>query len=345
MARRRRTREESSGDRWVVSYADFITLLLAFFVVMYSISSINEGKYRVLSETLHGVFKGQDRTFDPIAVGDIPERLDRRDIGLLGQQPALEASRNQVLPNRRGDISENLARIEDDARLRYQELIDEGALSISSNELWLEIEIGSNLLFTSGKAEPGIEADALLEALAEILRPYENPVHVEGFTDNQPVQGGEFASNWELSAARSAAVVRALAHYGVDPVRMAAVGYGEYKPVVSNLTARGRAKNRRVVIIVSRDEQVRRSVMGYGSAEISDSTVDRILQQKLETPVQGRVVSQETPAGGVLFTREVAPDSGGEVVAPEGGQTIGIPLDTVPEDVIPTSAPPADEQQ
>ena len=305
MARRQRQIETAGGtDRWVVSYADFITLLLAFFVVMYSISSVNEGKYRVLSESLSGIFKGADLTFNPVPVGDIELRERSRDIGLLDESAAQNPG--QVDGGMEPD-TEELRQIQTDAKARFQELIADGEVSISANKLWVEIEIGSGVLFASGSAKPALSADPILEALATMLAPYDNPLHVEGYTDDQPINSDQFPSNWELSAARAAGVVRMLAHFGIDPQRMAAVGYAQYQPKVSNLTVNGRRKNRRVVIIVSRDERVQRALAGYGSGYVSDETVDRLLQQprpEVESAeVEGVVQRVETEAGEVIFTR------------------------------------------
>lgn len=277
MTRRYRERApETSADRWVVSYADFITLLLAFFVVMYSISSVNEGKYQVLSESLSGIFLGVDQSFEQIAVGDLSLRNPNRDIGLLEQQPRQEPGRIEG-GEQQGEV---LLQIQSDAKARFQELIADGEISISANKLWLEIEIGSGVLFQSGRAVPNQSADALLEGLAAILKPYNNPLQVEGFTDNQPIESDQYPSNWELSAARAAGVVRMLAYYGVDSKRMAATGYGENRPKVSNRSARGRSKNRRVVIIVARDETVQRALANDESHYFSDDAAQKTLQQQ-----------------------------------------------------------------
>ncbi len=304
MARRFQGREPQVGsDRWIVSYADFITLLLAFFVVMYSISSVNEGKYRVLSDALSGIFLGPERSFDPVPVGDLSLRQPNRDIGLLDQSPELQPGRIEPV----ADDAQALVQIQSDAKARFQELIADGELSISANKLWIEIEIGSGVLFASGSATPSLRADPLLEALATLLKPYPNPLHVEGYTDNQPIQSKLYPSNWELSAARAAGVVRMLAHFGVEPERMAAVGYAQYQPTVSNLSARGRSKNRRVVIIVSRDAGVQRALSGHGSGFISEDAVETILQQRREISeaavAKPEVQRIETESGGLLFTR------------------------------------------
>ncbi len=286
-----------SPHRWVVSYADFITLLLAFFVVMYSISSVNDGKYRALSQALEGIFQGTDYTFDPLQLGDVQERDDRRDIGLIDQRP--QAGASQLPSDDSEQESAELKNIENQAVTKFNELIADGILSISSNRLWLEIEIQSGLLFASGSAQLSMDALPVLEALATLLAPYDNPIHVEGFTDDQPISSDLFPSNWELSAARAAGVVRVLSHYGVEPERMAAVGYGAYQPKVSNLTPRGRSKNRRVKIVVSRDEKVQRALSSMGTETISDEAVDALLQagtqQNTEsTETSGSVEAIET---------------------------------------------------
>ncbi len=305
MARRYRQRaQQTSTDRWIVSYADFLTLLLAFFVVMYSISSVNEGKYRQLSDSLSAIFSGAELSFDPVPVGDLSINPARRDIGLLDQQvtqqPGSQARAAGV------SASDSIKQIHADAKARFQELIADGQLSISANSLWLEIEIGSELLFHSGRATPQLSADAVLEALAILLKPYANPIHVEGYTDDQPVQSNLFPSNWELSAARAAGVVRMLAHFGIDSERLAAVGYGQNKPKVSNLTPRGRSKNRRVVIIVSRDDQLQRALTVSGNRHLGAAAVQEILQRSTPDPGQSAPKSLikrvESESGAVLFT-------------------------------------------
>lgn len=302
MSRRRRLREEQHTDRWVVSYADFITLLLAFFVVMYSISSVNEGKYKVLSESLEGVFKGVDYRLDPLVLGDIQGDDNNRDFGLIDHLSSQE--RTNTEPSLDDEEAVDLHQIQKDATREFQKLIADGDLKVASNELWVEIEIQSSLLFASGSAEPSIDADPILEAVATLLKDYKNPLHVEGFTDDRPIEGGRFASNWELSAARAAAVVRVLGYFGVAPERMAAVGYGQYQPKVSNLSARGRSVNRRVKIIVSRDERVRRAMSGFGSDYIGEEMVDSILDQKVEKDSETVPLREVETEDGVIFTRD-----------------------------------------
>lgn len=255
MARRRAPEEPENHERWLVSYADFITLLFAFFVVMYSISSLNEGKYKILTESLVGIFNQPDRAVKPIPIGE-----ERPRTTLAEKLPAEELSgphNQQAL-----DPLESIMR---SMREAFADLIESKQLTVRGNELWVEIELSSSLLFPSGDALPNDRAFDLLEKVAGILAPFANPIHVEGFTDNLPINTANYPTNWELSAARAGSVVRMLAADGVAPERLAAVGYGEFQPIADNATAEGRARNRRVVLVVSRNLDVRRSVSGVGS--------------------------------------------------------------------------------
>ncbi|EWC42059.1 flagellar motor protein MotD [Pseudomonas stutzeri] len=258
MARRRPPEEHENHERWLVSYADFITLLFAFFVVMYSISSINEGKYKILSDSLVGVFNQADRSVKPIPIGEERPRTTEADVSEVADlsSPALSAGAPTLDP---------LERIAQSMRDTFGELIANEQLTIRGNELWIEIELNSSLLFPSGDALPNDQAFQLIDKVAAILAPFDNPIHVEGFTDNLPISTDQFPTNWELSAARAGSVVRMLAAQGVQPSRLAAVGYGEFQPIADNSTAEGRARNRRVILVVSRNLDVRRSVTGVGS--------------------------------------------------------------------------------
>lgn len=240
--RRYREEEHGNSERWMVSYADFITLLFAFFVVMYSISSVNESKYKVLTDSLTGVFSQTPKTLDPIQLGD---QVPRSLIAPMDSHDASSGSGE-------GSTQDPLESIADAMQSAFGDLISIGDLRVHANELWIEIELSSGLLFPSGDALPLDGAFDLIERIAEILKAYDNPVHVEGFTDNMPIRSRLYPTNWELSAARAATVVRLLSAGGMDAARLAAVGYGEHRPIADNNTAEGRRANRRVVLLVSR---------------------------------------------------------------------------------------------
>lgn len=244
MARRRRNEEPVNHERWLVSYADFITLLFAFFVVMYSISSVNEGKYKVLSDSMEGIFKQAERSITPIPIGD--ERFK-------GQANADDDSVTAG-----GFAQDPLDSIAEQIRDQFDGLLGDGQLYVRANEMWLELELSSSLLFPSGDAIPHQDAFDIIEKISGILAPFKNPIQVEGFTDNLPISTAQYPTNWELSAARAASIVRMLAMDGVQPERLAAVGYGEFQPIVENTDAAGRARNRRVVLVISRDVNNRR---------------------------------------------------------------------------------------
>ncbi|KEA64280.1 Flagellar motor rotation protein MotB [Marinobacterium lacunae] len=300
MPRRRPPEPDAPLDRWVLSWADFLTLLFAFFVVMYAISSVNEEKYRSMSEALSQVFSG------PGAPKGANRALDGGSGLLEGGETDKKSSANLVGPANEGAtllLNQVRAQLESD----FSEQSASGEIEVSGSDLWFSIELRSNLLFASGGAIPSIEADSILARIAERLEGLDNPIHVEGFTDNAPISTDQFPSNWELSAARAAAVVRLLEMNGINPARMAAVGYGEYQPAYSNRTEEGRRLNRRIVIVVSRDEKVRRAVVSYGSEQVSSDAVSTMLTDDQDSEAAPGAMEQVETEDGILF-RQANPE-------------------------------------
>ncbi|MBU2875605.1 flagellar motor protein MotD [Marinobacter salexigens] len=256
MRRRRQPQDDlHNKERWLISYADFITLLFAFFVVMYSVSSVNEGKYKVLSETLTGVFNAPQRSLQPIEVGDQPPRPKITATEDVIPPEVTEAPRNPALETQ--SRTEALRTMANQLAMEFDELIDRGVVTLETNDRWLSLNLPDSLLFGSGNAEPHYDAFEVMDKVARVLRNRDNAVKVEGFTDNQPIRTQRFPSNWELSAARAAAVVRMLDMEGIEPERLAAVGYGEHQPLARNDTEEGRRRNRRVVLLISREASIR----------------------------------------------------------------------------------------
>ncbi len=289
MPRRRRHEEHENHERWLVSYADFITLLFAFFVVMYSTSSVNEGKYRVLSDSLTGAFSIRDRSFEPFEMNQLnppgpsqrpaatisPAPIERSGAGPDGDGAAaaeglmMELGEEEVVDPQGEDApaadNATLAR-----KLSQSVLpeIDEELVELRLEDDRVEIELKTSILFSSGSARLVTEAIPILEQVATVLKSFPNPVQVEGFTDNVPIRTLAFPSNWELSASRAASVVHLFAKYGVRPERMTAIGYGEYSPVADNNTADGRKKNRRVVIVIPAGDEARKQ---WGAQQLPPS--------------------------------------------------------------------------
>lgn len=235
--RRTPTHNTKTGhERWLVSYADFITLLFAFFVVMYAVSQVSEQKYRALSDTLAVIFDGKvpvDRE-----VAEWAQRYPSEQYGRIsGLSPVMNLADTRILAT---DVMESLVH-----------LVDAGQVKVAATEDWVQIDVNANLLFASASAEPSEQAREVFQQIATLLAPYENAIEVSGHTDNVPIHTLQYASNWELSAARAASVVRLLSNDGVSPARLAAVGYGEYRPRADNASEAGRRENRRVSLFVA----------------------------------------------------------------------------------------------
>jgi len=273
---RKRHEEHSNHEAWAIPYGDLVTLLLAFFVVMYALSTLNEGKYRLLSDSLYAAFRGEPRTIEPVEAGQhqVGAGADSRT-GVLQQQrpdpahappagplvklapevPHLASSRATALAEQAERRDAALTRVATEVESALGDLVKRNLVMVRRNELWVEVELRTDILFTSGSAQPAPTAVPVLERLAQVLTPLPNAIRVEGYTDNVPIRTSVFYSNWELSAARAGSVVRVLAGQGIDPGRLAVVGYGEQRPAASNDTPEGRNANRRVVVVILAVEQ------------------------------------------------------------------------------------------
>lgn len=263
MRRRRLPESNDNPERWLVSYADFITLLFAFFVVMYSISTVSNGSYRVLSDSIVKAFNNPRLSLDPVQIGE-PVRSSVRMIEAVDEvsaEPVFIPFRPDII-RRDGDgdrgtgasLNEGgLNEIAGVVEQRTEELIEDRMVAVRRSDDWVEIQIQATLLFPSGSRVLLSGAVPVLLEFADILRRVPNAVNVEGYTDNRPIRNAQFSSNWDLSAARAAAVVRLFEANGVDPGRLSATGHGENHPIADNGTEEGRAANRRVVLVVMSD--------------------------------------------------------------------------------------------
>lgn len=245
MARRRHEEEHENHERWMVSYADFVTLLFAFFVVMYAISSVNEGKYRVLSDSMLQAFRSADNqpgatvVTPPLAAGAVV-------VPVISHQPKA----NPELEAKRAEYRQRMRDMAEEGKRVLAPLVRGGQVRITEGVNGISIEINASALFNPGDAQLGVDAVRALRAVAEVISKGSFPIKVEGHTDTLPISTPYFPSNWELSAARASSVVRLFVESGVSPARLTAAGYADQRPVADNATPDGRARNRRVTILI-----------------------------------------------------------------------------------------------
>lgn len=233
--------EHENHERWLVSYADFITLLFAFFVVMYSVSSVNEGKYRTVSDSIRAALH-------PIATP--PASALAFTLG--HQRPTLMSQnlpgQKEVAIRKMRELVKNMKQNSEFDFMQLQEKLNGDIV----------ITIPDQVLFNSGEAAVRPEALPFLQGLSQAMIELNRHVRVEGHTDNVPIRTALFPSNWELSATRAVIVVRVLSElYSVPAEHLAALGYADSRPLVENLTLEQRAKNRRVEVVILEHAPVR----------------------------------------------------------------------------------------
>lgn len=244
MPRKKRVEEHENVERWLVSYADFITLLFAFFVVMYAISSINEGKYRVMSDSLVNAFRETPTSDKPIQMGTKTSEI------LQGTGKPIGAAAQQGNAPERQEAAERMKKVAKNVLDAMQPLSQDGKVRVTQSPRGVTVEINASLLFSSGDAVLNPQSKEALAAVARVLSGVENPIQVEGHSDNIPINSPAYPSNWELSSSRAGSVVRLFAELGVPTTRMVAIGYADNQPLDTNASAEGRARNRRVNVLI-----------------------------------------------------------------------------------------------
>lgn len=231
MARKKRHEEHENHERWLVSYADFITLLFAFFVSMYAISSVNEGKFRIMSESLAIAFNPSMYTSTKMQEGP---RFVRE------QRSHMADEFKDMFTNNYQKIQAALEELEKDKKL-----------TLLQDEQKITIRISEGTLFGPGSDVLLSEAMPVIDEVARVLVGLPNGIRIEGHTDNVPISTERFPSNWDLSTARSLKILKYFIDaHGYDPRKLSALGFGEFRPIDTNDTPSGRIKNRRVDIMV-----------------------------------------------------------------------------------------------
>jgi chemotaxis protein MotB len=246
--RRRKTRHTPGHDRherWMVSYADFITLLFAFFVVMYGVSSINENKYRQVSGSISRAFLHDDeQQVEPKLQG--PPHITMQNLTTRKIARELQA---------RKKLQEKLKEVEQALNTAMAPLIQSGKVKVIRTDKGITVEINASVLFDSGSAVLWADAKRTLWGVADLLASQPFRITVEGHTDDRPINTREFSSNWELSAMRATSVVHLFRDRGMDESRLIAVGHAATRPLQPNDTEEGRLRNRRVALLIEMPEQ------------------------------------------------------------------------------------------
>lgn len=238
MKRASRGEKKGNHERWLITYADMITLLLIFFIVMYTLSRIDVQKFQYLSTSLSKALGAGGMVLNSPGPSVVP--------GIAGTVPdtALHSGENQQLENVRREIERHIR----DANLHAK-------ISVTTEERGVVLSFQGEVLFKLGSAELTPRAREILFKVGPILETMPNYLRVEGHTDDLPIVSAPFPSNWELSAARASSVLQELIrNFKIHPERLSAVAYGEYRPVVPNDSVENRQRNRRVDIVILRSK-------------------------------------------------------------------------------------------
>lgn len=273
MARKRKHPEHVNHERWLVSYADFVTLLFAFFVVMFASSQVDKRKVGKIALAIQvafqelGVFTASSQRQPTTDTGSLPE-----DKVQLIESPLKTTNLSHLVPspNSREGFKEGRDITLQELREELEKALDkphlQGKIRIAYDPRGLVLSIGDGILFDSGSASVRTDAYPLLDEVTKALLNKSNHVRVEGHTDNVPIRSSRFPSNWELSTARATFIIIYMTQFNFPPNRLSAAGYGEYRPVASNDTEKGRAQNRRVDIVILNHESMRQEP--YAEAKV-----------------------------------------------------------------------------
>lgn len=246
MSRRRKSQQDDvNPEAWLATYADTITLLLTFFILLYSISAVDSQKLHQLSKALQGSLKGTD---------DITELKDLKDLKVAIKDD------NSQSTSKDGKSSSESKSDYDQLSDKLNKVIEKNGLTkivkVREEDRGIVLQLDETILFDSGKADLKEKSKEVLNTITGIIKDTKNDILVEGHTDNVPMHNAQFKSNWDLSTERAVSVVRYfIDNEGISPMRFAVKGYGEFKPLVDNSTPENRAINRRVDILVVEQRQ------------------------------------------------------------------------------------------
>ncbi|HEX4075533.1 MAG TPA: OmpA family protein [Candidatus Acidoferrales bacterium] len=293
MRRTRRKEEHANHERWLISYADFITLLFAFFVVLFASAQVDHRKAGQIAMAIQVAFQqmGVFETSNTHTPLDKSEPMPFEKVQVI-ENTMRDTDLSQMVPPMKGVITnapdrEAIAVIRRTLEKTLAKEIEGQSVGIHETREGLVVSLREIGFFDSGSATLRPGAEATLKQIADVLRDLPESIRIEGHTDNVPIHNAAFPSNWELSTARATEIVKLfITQYRMDPARLQASGYAEYHPAASNGTADGRALNRRVdIVIVARDKPV--PALGAAQSQSSQQLRDLpgVLQPKPVPPL------------------------------------------------------------
>jgi chemotaxis protein MotB len=256
MSRKKKVPEHANHERWLVSYADFMTLLFAFFVVLFSSSQVDKRKVGKLSAAIQEAFQqmGIFQTANSRVPMVTADPLPAENLQLIENGKGTSGRGKLVSPLEKmmgSPPTPNMGTLQKQLTSALAPEIQRHEVVMKAQREGLVISLREIGFFDSGSAELRPASEAAVQRIAQVLGAQNNNVRIEGHTDNVPIHNAQFASNWELSTARATEMIRLfITHYNFPATRLSAAGYAEYHPVAGNETVDGRAQNRRVDIVV-----------------------------------------------------------------------------------------------
>jgi len=305
---RRHSVEHDNVHRWLVSYADYMTLLFALFVVLYAMAMVNEDPFETITQSVGHVFqaneekpKNRGHGDDILNVNTSKSKKRLFGNGILDEAGPQLLEGEQTLSNiSDSEVGTNLTSLENELHTALYELVESGYAQLKIDGDWLEIELNSGLLFPSGSSSATNSATSILSIIYNVIGEVSNFVRVRGYTDNQVINTEIFSSNWELSVYRATSILRVLEDLGMEPARMAIEGYGQYYPTADNTTAQGRAKNRKVVIAISKYGLEKSNLLNTPTISVKDvEAITKIVDPSEES---NEIKIIRLPDGGIRIT-------------------------------------------
>ena len=305
---RRHSIEPENVDRWLVSYADYMTLLFALFVVLYAMAMVNEKSFETATESIGKVFQADNELPKNRGHGDdiLEVNSSKTNKKLYGNGildvAGPELTEGEKIASNISDsqVGTSLTSLETELHTALYELVESGFAQLQVDGDWLEIELNSGLLFPSGSSSTTAAAQTILSVIYDVLGQTSNFVRIRGYTDNEPINNEIFSSNWELSVYRAAAILHILEELKMSPARMAIEGYGEFYPSADNATALGRSKNRKVVIAVSKYGIEKTNLLQTPTISVKD--VEAISKIVIEEDKNKEIKVIQLENGGIRIT-------------------------------------------